>query len=96
MEEDFGIINSPPRIILTPKSPSRNTEPFSIGNNEAYEAEIASWDDINNAKGTIEILGGYNPFVRDKKKTEMHSIRITIAILCFTEKYAAIIVVTFW
>ncbi|RIB12137.1 hypothetical protein C2G38_2201513 [Gigaspora rosea] len=35
----------PPRVILTPKLPSRVTEPFSTVINEMHAAEIASWVD---------------------------------------------------
>ncbi|RIB03422.1 hypothetical protein C2G38_782384 [Gigaspora rosea] len=35
----------PPRVILTPKLPSRNTEPISTVIDESHAAEIASWID---------------------------------------------------
>ncbi|RIB28890.1 hypothetical protein C2G38_2028210 [Gigaspora rosea] len=43
----------PPRIILTPKLPSRNTEPFSTVINEEHAAEIASWVDKKANKYSI-------------------------------------------
>ncbi|RIB24647.1 hypothetical protein C2G38_2168066 [Gigaspora rosea] len=35
----------PPRVILTPKLPNRNTDPFSTVINEEHASEIASWVD---------------------------------------------------
>ncbi|RIB24650.1 hypothetical protein C2G38_2168076 [Gigaspora rosea] len=63
----------PPRVILTPKLPSRNTVPFSTVINEAHGDGFTKgsfWklcDKQTNlvvvmkVKGTDEILGGYNP-----------------------------------
>ncbi|RIB12032.1 hypothetical protein C2G38_56211 [Gigaspora rosea] len=48
----------PPRMILTPKLPSRNTEPFSTVINEAHASEIASW--VNKKENIYSVMD--NPY----------------------------------
>ncbi|RIB00056.1 hypothetical protein C2G38_1358562, partial [Gigaspora rosea] len=48
----------PPRTILTPKLPTRMTEPFSLIINESHAAEIASW--VDKKDNTYPIIN--NPY----------------------------------